>query len=249
MRLDGKVAVVTGASSGIGRAIAIGCAREGADLAITYRGNAGRGRGDGRGDPAAGTPRGGPAGRHQPGRGRRGARRGSPAALRPRRRMDQQRGRRHPDRRRRAPVGPAEARPRAGRRSARDDHHILGGGGADAGTGGRHRQHVVGSRGLRHGGREPRPLFGGQGRDHELQQVVCPAGRAAGPGEHPGARLHRDRLRRAGRRALAAGRRSANAPGRWGTPEDVAGAAIFLASDESKFLTGQMIMVNGGVVM
>ena len=37
--------------------------------------------------------------------------------------------------------------------------------------------------------------------------------------------------------------------GRWGTPEDVAGAAIFLASDEAKFLTGQMIMVNGGVVM
>jgi len=36
---------------------------------------------------------------------------------------------------------------------------------------------------------------------------------------------------------------------RWGTPEDVAGAAVFLASDESKFLTGQMIMVNGGVVM
>jgi 3-oxoacyl-[acyl-carrier protein] reductase len=36
---------------------------------------------------------------------------------------------------------------------------------------------------------------------------------------------------------------------RWGKPEDVAGAALFLASDESAFLTGQMIMVNGGVVM
>jgi 3-oxoacyl-[acyl-carrier protein] reductase len=37
--------------------------------------------------------------------------------------------------------------------------------------------------------------------------------------------------------------------GRWGTPEDVADAALFLASDESAFLTGQTIMVNGGVVM
>jgi 3-oxoacyl-[acyl-carrier protein] reductase len=36
---------------------------------------------------------------------------------------------------------------------------------------------------------------------------------------------------------------------RWGTPEDVASAAVFLASDDSAFLTGQMIMVNGGVVM
>jgi 3-oxoacyl-[acyl-carrier protein] reductase len=36
---------------------------------------------------------------------------------------------------------------------------------------------------------------------------------------------------------------------RWGTPDDVAGAAVFLASDDSAFLTGQTIMVNGGVVM
>jgi 3-oxoacyl-[acyl-carrier protein] reductase len=40
VRLDGKIVLVTGASSGIGRAIAVGCAREGADLAVTYRGNA-----------------------------------------------------------------------------------------------------------------------------------------------------------------------------------------------------------------
>jgi 3-oxoacyl-[acyl-carrier protein] reductase len=36
---------------------------------------------------------------------------------------------------------------------------------------------------------------------------------------------------------------------RWGAPEDVAGAAIFLASPAASFLTGQMIMVGGGVVM
>jgi 3-oxoacyl-[acyl-carrier protein] reductase len=37
--------------------------------------------------------------------------------------------------------------------------------------------------------------------------------------------------------------------GRWGTPEDVAGAAVFLASDASRYLTGQMIAVNGGDFM
>jgi 3-oxoacyl-[acyl-carrier protein] reductase len=37
--------------------------------------------------------------------------------------------------------------------------------------------------------------------------------------------------------------------GRWGTPEDVAAAAVFLASDDAAFLTGQMIAVNGGVEM
>ncbi len=36
---------------------------------------------------------------------------------------------------------------------------------------------------------------------------------------------------------------------RWGKPEDVAAAAVFLASDGAAFLTGQTIMVNGGVIM
>ena len=36
---------------------------------------------------------------------------------------------------------------------------------------------------------------------------------------------------------------------RWGRPEDVAGAALYLASPEAAFITGQAINVNGGVVM
>jgi 3-oxoacyl-[acyl-carrier protein] reductase len=36
---------------------------------------------------------------------------------------------------------------------------------------------------------------------------------------------------------------------RWGTPDDVAGAAVFLASPAAAFITGQTIMVGGGVVM
>ena len=36
---------------------------------------------------------------------------------------------------------------------------------------------------------------------------------------------------------------------RWGRPADVAAAALYLASPEASFITGQAINVNGGVVM
>jgi 3-oxoacyl-[acyl-carrier protein] reductase len=36
---------------------------------------------------------------------------------------------------------------------------------------------------------------------------------------------------------------------RWGQPEDVAGAAVWLASPEAAFITGQAVNINGGVVM
>jgi len=36
---------------------------------------------------------------------------------------------------------------------------------------------------------------------------------------------------------------------RWGTPDDVAGAAVYLASPAASFLTGQTMFVGGGVVM
>ena len=37
--------------------------------------------------------------------------------------------------------------------------------------------------------------------------------------------------------------------GRLGQPEDVAGAALFLASDSASYITGESIAINGGLRM
>jgi 2-deoxy-D-gluconate 3-dehydrogenase len=34
--------------------------------------------------------------------------------------------------------------------------------------------------------------------------------------------------------------------GRWGEPEDIAGAAVFLASPASDYVTGEVLVIDGG---
>jgi gluconate 5-dehydrogenase len=35
--------------------------------------------------------------------------------------------------------------------------------------------------------------------------------------------------------------------GRWGEPEDIGGAVVWLSSDASRFVSGQVVFVDGGM--
>src|SRR2546428_105755 len=137
LSLDGKVAVVTGASSGIGRAIALAYAAAGADVAVTYRTDPRRADETADGARAAGRAAG-----------------ADPAGVAPRIRVN-----------------------------------VLGPGWIETAY--------------------------GSGLDPAVKQRIA-----------------------------------AKIPlGRWGTPEDIAHAAVYLASDAAAYVTGQMLMINGGGVV
>jgi len=37
--------------------------------------------------------------------------------------------------------------------------------------------------------------------------------------------------------------------GRWGTPQDIANAVAFFASDEASFITGHVLTIDGGLTV
>ena len=249
MRLEGKVVLVTGASSGIGRAIALGCAREGADLAITYRANA-----DGA-DEAARAIR--ALGRRAEALAADISREDDIAGLA--RWLEERFGR--------IDVwinnAGADILTGAGSRLSKLEKldrvlavdlrgTILASWAAVDLM--RERGGAVINMSWDHislgmAGENPILYSAAKGGiasfSKSLARQVAPGIRVniLAPGFIEtafGEQADQDWYREVVERTPL---------GRWGQPEDLVGAALFLASDESRFVTGQMIMVNGGVVM
>ena len=96
------------------------------------------------------------------------------------------------------------------------------------------------------------PYTASKGAVKMLTKGMCArlgAARPAGQRDRP--RLFRDAAepgagRQPGVRRLAAD--GARPAGRWGRVEELQGAAVFLASEASDFVNGQIIYVDGGVL-
>ena len=86
---------------------------------------------------------------------------------------------------------------------------------------------------------------GVEGRHERADQGARPRARSCHQGQRHLPRLDPDRHAR-DEPGIATGSVAETPLARWGTPDDVAAAAAFLASDDASFITGELMLVAGG---
>ena len=249
MRLEGKAALVTGSSSGIGEAIALRFAREGADVAVHYHhgGDEAR-RGRGR-DREAGPQVGRARRERRRGRGGREARARCARGARPPRHPREQRRRRDPRavrRRQRAALRPGPRRQPQGRVLRR-----AGGGQAHD-----RRRHAAAASSTSRPSTRTSPSS--STRPTRPPRAACACSRArsarswrrtASPSttSPPGRSRRRSTSARSATASCCTRCRTVIPAGRLGEPDEVASVAVFLASDEAAYVTGSTYYVDGGM--
>ena len=114
---------------------------------------------------------------------------------------------------------------------------------------GGHPQHVLGPCAPWHGRPQSGNVRCGEGRGSRFQQVSGAILCARGARQRSRARLIETAFAKETMRPDAYAAVIERTPlRRFGAPEDVAQAALYLASDEAAFITGQTLRVNGGFV-